>query len=297
MRLRLPSVLLLPCLCVGGCTPPKPPPPGPSNAAGTASETSAVPTSAKAAPAYAVTYDEEALGLFKERYVSGSFILSNETAQKQIIVGRDDIDRRRLPCSTFKIANTLIGLETGVIPDARFSLPWDGKKRTVPEWNRDQDLASAMRYSVVWFYQEVARRIGMAQMKAWVDKLDYGNHKVEGPIDAFWLDDGSLAISAREQATFLRRIRTRDLPVSPENIAVLEKVFPAEQVGAALVYGKTGLCTDQKQAVGWLVGWIDDKKSRWVYALGIAAAKSDVDRIMPIRRELAHALLRRENVL
>src|SRR5688500_68250 len=67
---------------------------------------------------------------------------------------------RYTPFSTFKIPNTLAGLATGVIPDATFTLRWDGVERRIPDWNRDHDLASAMKHSVVWYYQEVARRIG-----------------------------------------------------------------------------------------------------------------------------------------
>ena len=39
-------------------------------------------------------------------------------------------------------------------------LPWDGVRRPREEWNRDQDLRSAMKHSVVWYYQELARRVG-----------------------------------------------------------------------------------------------------------------------------------------
>ncbi len=69
---------------------------------------------------------------------------------------------RTSPCSTFKIPNSLIGLETRVIPDASFVLPWDGVLPPEEEWNCDHDLRSAMKQSVVWYYQELARRVGRA---------------------------------------------------------------------------------------------------------------------------------------
>ena len=69
-----------------------------------------------------------------------------------------------LPASTFKIINTLIGLETGVISDSTYELKWDGKKRFVPAWNYDHTLVSAFRVSAVWYYQELARRVGLERM-------------------------------------------------------------------------------------------------------------------------------------
>jgi beta-lactamase class D len=94
---------------------------------------------------------------------------------------------RTSPCSTFKIPNSVIGLETGVVPDASFVLRWDGVRRPRAEWNRDHDLRSAMKHSVVWYYQELARRVGPERMRHWVSALHYGNEDTSGGLDRFWL--------------------------------------------------------------------------------------------------------------
>ena len=94
-------------------------------------------------------------------------------------------ERSFIPTSAFKIPNTIIRLETGVIPDAAFTLKWDGQTRWLQAWNRDHDLRSAFRNSVVWYYQEVARRIGEARMKAWLERLGYGKRRLvdaAGPL-------------------------------------------------------------------------------------------------------------------
>jgi len=114
---------------------------------------------------------------------------------------------RLSPASTFKIANTLIALETGVAPDERFRLPWDGVKRRLDSWNRDHDLRSALDASVVWYYQELARRIGAKRMREWLGRLGYGNEEMGDKVDEFWLA-GPLAISALEQVDFtVQRVR------------------------------------------------------------------------------------------
>lgn len=257
-----------------------------------------------------VEYDDLALSLFKERDVSGSFVMHDEAKNKTIVVGKEDADVERPPCSTFKIANTLIGLETGVISDARFSLKWDGQKREVEEWNRDQTLTTAMRHSVVWFYQEIARRVGEARMKTWVTELDYGNKVVKGPIDAFWLEDAPLRISPMEQVRFLQRLAKRDVKARAENVEIVMKVVPTEVLGPSVVRAKTGLCTDSlgrvagstnptTEVIGWLVGWVESKTNRQTFALGLRSPqkKGELARVTPLRRELAYALLHREGAL
>jgi beta-lactamase class D len=62
----------------------------------------------------------------------------------------------------------------------------------------------ALPNSVVWYCQEVARRIGSARMQAYVDRFAYGNRDILGEIDQFWLT-GGLRISPEEQVDFLQR--------------------------------------------------------------------------------------------
>ena len=89
-----------------------------------------------------------------------AFVLRDVTGGRTVRHDPARAGTRTGPCSTFKIPNSLIGLETGVIKDASYVLKWDGVRRPREEWNRDHDLRSAMRYSVVWYYQELARRVG-----------------------------------------------------------------------------------------------------------------------------------------
>lgn len=209
------------------------------------------------------------------------------------VVGREDAGRGTPPCSTFKIANTLIGLETGVIPDTRFSLRWDGTKRDFEAWNRDHDVRSAMRDSVVWFYQEVARRIGLERMREWTARLRYGNARIEGRVDAFWLDDGSLHITPREQVDFLRRLRAHELTGQRRNADAVVEVLPIDRAHHFVLRAKTGLCTERGRAVGWYVGYAQDGVRTWTFATRLDAPEKDLSRIMPLRKEITYELLER----
>jgi beta-lactamase class D len=73
--------------------------------------------------------------------------------------------KRFSPCSTFKIPNALVGLDTGVIPDADHLIKWDGTVNSREAANRDHTLRTAVSQSIVWYFQELARRVGSEQMQ------------------------------------------------------------------------------------------------------------------------------------
>src|SRR5690606_26270393 len=132
---------------------------------------------------------------------------------------------RFLPASTFKIPNSLIALETGIASGADFALAWDSTAVPPQPWWPDawrqpeQTLRSAFQHSVVWYYQELARRIGEERMATYVAQFDYGNHDIGGGIDQFWLD-GALRISPMEQVAFLQRFYQGDLGISDSTTAI-----------------------------------------------------------------------------
>jgi beta-lactamase class D len=120
----------------------------------------------------------------------------------------------KLPASTFKIPNSIIALETGVVEDPdKDVFKWDGVTRSIEAWNKDHTLRSAIAASAVPVYQEIARRIGQERMQKYVDLLDYGNRDIGGGIDQFWLT-GNLRIDPIQQIDFVDRLRRGVLPVS-----------------------------------------------------------------------------------
>jgi beta-lactamase class D len=240
--------------------------------------------------------DDGGTEIFREAGVDGAFVLLDERRALRTIVNPARAAEGYLPASTFKIPNTLIGLETGVVPNERFSLEWDRVPRAVPEWNRDQDLASAIRVSAVWFFQEIARRVGADRMQYWVNRFEYGNRSIAGGIDHFWLD-GALRITPRQQVEFLRRLHERELPVTKPHAEILERLIVLEERPDAVLRGKTGLTVEDDRAVGWLVGFLERGMDRWVYATLLLAPKEEMQKLMPLRKALTKRLLAHARVL
>lgn len=192
--------------------------------------------------------------------LTGAFVV-RRTGEPTLVVAFPELARRAFgPASTFKIPNTLVGLETGVISDETFTLPWDGVRRHIEAWNRDTDLTAAMAESVVWYYQEVARRIGLERMTSWVARLGYGNARVGDRVDEFWLD-GPLAITPVEQVEFLERLTSGQLPVAARSVEILRRVMPTREfsAGGATLFAKTGTHMGDGESHGWLVGWVEQE--------------------------------------
>lgn len=164
---------------------------------------------------------------------------------------------RSAPASTFKIVNALIALETSVAPDAGLVIPWDGIQREFPDWNRDHTLSSAFAASSVPYYQELARRIGLARMDEYVRRFRYGNARIGAVVDTFWLE-GPLEISPIEQLDFLRRFDTGALPISERTRTIMRDVMVRERRGESVLRGKTGWSARTPELErGWFVGYAE----------------------------------------
>lgn len=101
----------------------------------------------------------------------GTMVLKSLKNDKVYVYNKERSKERLTPESTFKVANALIGLETAAVRDEYEVKRWDGVEREFESWNRDHSLASAMRESAIWFYQDLARTIGEKKMQEYVSNI------------------------------------------------------------------------------------------------------------------------------
>jgi beta-lactamase class D len=203
---------------------------------------------------------------------------------------------RYAPFSTFKIPSSLIALETGVVasPDDRW--PWDAKKYPPPSpspgpdyvhaWSQDQTLRTALPKSIVWFFREVANKVGEPRMKQWLATFDYGNQDVSGGLDRFWLGS-SLRISPDEQVAFLARLQRGQLPVSRKNLDLVQEILTQETGRGWRLVAKTG---SSATGEGWLVGWVESPGGGCAFALHLEAMS--YEEMARVRPGMARDLLR-----
>jgi len=182
---------------------------------------------------------------------------------------------RFLPASTFKIINSLIGLESGVIPDENYVIKWDGTPYDdIPSWNQDHTLKTAIQNSVVWYYQELARRVGKEKMQHYVDLVHYGNQDISGQIDTFWLE-GGLRISTDEQVEFLKRLYQGDLPFSQRSLNIVKEILVLEKTASYQLSGKTGSVQRLTPHEGWFMGYLETSGNVYFFAANFESSSPD----------------------
>ena len=197
------------------------------------------------------------------------------------------------PASTFKIANGLIALETGVVKDENEIIPYGGRPQPIKRWEQDMSMRDAIKISNVPVYQELARRIGQKRYAKWLEQLQYGNRQTGDDVETFWLK-GPLTISAIEQVEFLVKLAERKLPVSERSQSIVADIIRLEKSPAGTLYGKTGWSSSPTPDIGWFVGWVENKRGLFAFALNMDI-RSNAD--APLRKSIAKTLLRKLGVL
>jgi beta-lactamase class D len=231
---------------------------------------------------------------FDARGVEGTFVLLDPARDVYLVHDEARARRGYLPASTFKVPNALIGLETGAIADEKEVFRWDGKPRPRPELERDHTLNTGMRDSVVWMFQEVARRVGKSRMKEWLDRLEYGNRDIGGGIDQFWLR-GKLRVSAFQQVEFLHRLAEGRLPATQRAQRLVRDAMVVERTREHTLYGKTGTTGSGAGEVNWWIGWVERRgKPVGYFAMNLTTSASTR---FEDRLDIGRAILREAAIL
>lgn len=231
--------------------------------------------------------------LFKKAGINGTLLIESiKTGQRDIY--NDARSKQAFTvASTFKVLNTLIALEEGVIAGADSTIRWDGTRYEIADWNHDQTLESAFKVSCVWCYQELARRVGAAKYPAYLRQAQYG--QLHEPFDGtrFWLD-GSLTISAEQQVAFLKQVVERRLPYHAGSYDTLKSIMLVEATPRYRLYAKTGWATRSMPGVGWYIGYVELAEDTWLFALNLDT-RSAAD--LPLRKQLTLDALRAKGIL
>lgn len=220
-------------------------------------------------PQEKIEYHNNLKKYFDDYSVKGSFLLYNLNEDEYTCYNLERCRERFLPASTFKIFNSLVGIETGIISDSNFIFYWDSTKYPVSNWNQDLILRKAFQYSCVPCYQALARKIGMERMKYYIDKEHYGNEVMTGPIDYFWLN-ATLKISQFEQINFLKRLFKEELNFSHKAIQLVKYIMLVENTQEYKLRAKLGWGIQQDSInIGWYVGYIEKDNNVYFFATNI----------------------------
>lgn len=207
---------------------------------------------------------------------TGYACIISDLATDKIIHIEGDCDTQETPCSTFKIALSLMGIDAGILKSDRMpEWPYDASYNAPLEvWRQPHTPQTWMQHSCVWYSRKLTAMLGMEKFKKYVHDFDYGNHDVTGTpgkndgLTASWLCS-SLKISPRQQIVFIRKLLRSQLPVSTYAHQQTEKLLQLEDLaGGWKLYGKAGggIFDSLDKSLGWLVGWVTKEKQTLVFA-------------------------------
>jgi len=215
---------------------------------------------------------------FRDAGTTGTMVVerSGGARRRTWVVGAERSARRFIPSSTFKIPNALLAIDRGVASGADQPYPGpnpnflvDGAPFLPVTCEGDLTLATALANSCIPIFQQIARAIGTPAYARELKRLHYGNRELaRAPVDRFWLD-GPLAISAREQVEFLRRLERGALPVSRRALRDVAEMLVLERDRCTVLRGKTGYVFSTAPRVGWWVGWVQRGATTWTFALNL----------------------------
>jgi beta-lactamase class D len=201
-----------------------------------------------------------------------------------------DCEERFSPASTFKVPHALIALDAGVLSGPAHAFSWDGQERSVPAWNRDHTLSSAIENSVVWYFQRVAPLVGRSRFVATLRRFRYGDANIGADLSRFWLDD-SLTVSPMEQARFWQRLHAGELAVSADARADVLEMTTLARSDDSILRGKTGWHPSAPVG-GWFVGSLQSEAGVVTFAVRLTVSgEHDVEGFLAARRLVAEDLL------
>ncbi len=230
--------------------------------------------------------------ILTSRRLNGTVVISSLNGQEYIGNG-ERAGQRLLPASTFKILNTLIALQERVVADEKEIIAWDGQDKGLEAWNKDQSIETAFPGSCIWFYQELAKRVGPERYLQHLKKTGYGNGQAGPEVTSFWLD-GDLRISALEQVAFLKRLYLNELPYPGEYQDLVKRMMVVEKTDEYTIRAKTGWATRVKPQIGWYIGYVEKQDQTWFFAVNMDITESGQGRF---RQEAAREALKRAGIL
>jgi len=206
--------------------------------------------------------------------------LVKENNQIQHLEG--EASAKHSPCSTFKIAISLMGYEEGILIDEKHpQVAYEEKYGPcfLEIWKQPQDPISWIKNSCVWYSQWITSQLGEKKFASYVKKFHYGNEDVSGDpgkdngLTHCWLTS-SLKISPQEQLAFLEKLTTFQLPVSRRAQEMTQKILYIEELkNGWKLYGKTGSgyqlnpdgSLNEDLKMGWFVGWVEKGKRKILF--------------------------------
>ncbi len=199
----------------------------------------------------------------------GSFVLYDLRNGKFSIYNKEKSIKRVSPNSTYKIYSALTALDKGLITPENSYRDWDGSIQPYEQWNKGQDLSSAMMDSVNWYFQDVDKAIGIRELESYYKQMKYGNYDLSGGVNSFWIES-SLLISPFEQVLLLKDFCLNNTIFKSKHIDTVKDAIKLSEKDDAVLFGKTGTGSVNGNGTnGWFIGYVEKDGNTYIFATNI----------------------------
>lgn len=185
-----------------------------------------------------------------------NFLLIDDANDEVVLQMGANIHERISPCSTFKIALSLIGFDAGILKD-EWTPIWDFQEGYVAykeSWKTPQSPRSWMQTSCIWYSQRLAMELGVETIITYLNSMEYGNQDISGGLTEAWLNS-SLKISPAEQVKFIQNMIQGNLRLKSRALQLTKSLLFLEELeGGWKLFGKRGY-------------WSSDEENRMVCRL------------------------------
>lgn len=187
------------------------------------------------------------------------------------------------PQSTFKVALSLIGFDSGILKDEGspvWSLP-SGAEPYINVCKGDHNPRTWMRDSCLWYSNILTEKLGMEKFQDYIkNKFVFGNMDISGGLTSSWVNS-SLKISPEQYVDFLTLLVEHKLPISDASYQKTKNIMYVQELpGGWKLYGKTGngVTLDKKgnktdMQQGWFIGYMEKGDKKVVFASHIVDDK------------------------
>ncbi len=242
------------------------------------------------------------LFIFPYVYVSAllaeeNFLLRNGATGEIVLELGPHIHEPMSPCSTFKIALSLMGYDAGILKDEK-SPTWafeEGYDDFLESWRASQTPQSWIKNSCVWYSKVLATQLGLEKIQNYLALFEYGNQDMSGGLTKAWISS-SLKISPKGQVDFIQKMIQGKLPISSHAFQMTKALLFVEELPEGWkLFGKTGSGHILEQdgshlEMTWFVGWVEKDNIFFPFAYNVRERKINrAQRIPRVKQLLAES--------
>lgn len=201
--------------------------------------------------------------LGKQEGMTGAYWYSKD---QQLSISSMNAQSSQYPlASVVKVPLALALVELGTVDPDNSELKWNGSPQAYESWEQDQNLSTAMQFSVNWYFAQLSQKTEFRRIRNAVSQ--YYGLPLASDISSSEILLSRVASSPVEQVRFFKGLYYKQLKCSDESQELIRELISIGRFGEYDVYGKTGTAQESNGGIsGWFCGFAENSEDVIVFA-------------------------------